>query len=287
LGASHPVLFATGGKDFQIIHARLQSDKLLMAMERPVVSRMLQDHPYALFVFSNKAEDRWHFLNVKYDDDVQKRRVFRRITVGAEERLRTASERISMLDLESIHPDLFGLSPLDIQIRHDEAFDVEPVTREFFSEYHRIFTDIEESITGFGRGKERRHLFTQRLFNRLMFVAFIQKKGWLKFDSTHDYLGALWDAHRKEKKSDKSFYVGRLKPLFFFGLNTPEEIKNRDAKMWGLLQTLIGHVPYLNGGLFEEDEDDEEDSGIINQCISKYTSATMRYEASRWPLPRS
>jgi hypothetical protein len=77
-----PMLFATGGKDFQIIHARLDSDKLLMGMERPVVSRMLQDHPYSLFIFSNRAEDRWHFLNVKYDDDVQKRRVFRRIAIS-------------------------------------------------------------------------------------------------------------------------------------------------------------------------------------------------------------
>jgi hypothetical protein len=141
-----PLLFASGGKDFQIVHARLNSDKLLMGMERPVVSRMLQDHPYALFVFSNRTEDRWHFLNVKYDDDVQKRRVFRRITVGPEERLRTASERLSMLDLESIRPDLFGLSPLEIQNRHDEAFDVEPVTQEFFHEYARVFEQLEAGI---------------------------------------------------------------------------------------------------------------------------------------------
>jgi hypothetical protein len=93
--AEDPVLFATGGDQFHVIHARLNSDKLLMGMERPVVSRLLQDHPYAMFVFSNARQDRWHFLNVKYDDDVQRRRMFRRITIGPEERLRTASERIA------------------------------------------------------------------------------------------------------------------------------------------------------------------------------------------------
>ncbi len=73
-----------------------------MGAERPVVSRLLQQHPYALFVFSDDQQNRWHFLNVKYDSDAQKRRIFRRITVGPDERLRTASERLTMLDLQSI-----------------------------------------------------------------------------------------------------------------------------------------------------------------------------------------
>ncbi len=46
-------------------------------------------------------------------------------------------------DLADISPNLFGLSPLAVQQRHDEAFDVEPVTREFFSEYRRIFEEVE------------------------------------------------------------------------------------------------------------------------------------------------
>ena len=111
--ADDPVLFARGGDDFHIIHAPLNSDKLLMAMERPVVSRLLQDHPYALFVFSNTKQDRWHFLNVKYDEDVQRRRIFRRITVGPEERpyLRTASERLDKINLA----DARDHAPITIQ----------------------------------------------------------------------------------------------------------------------------------------------------------------------------
>lgn len=106
--ADDPVLFAAGGEDeaFHVIYARLASDRLLLGQERPVVSRLLRDHPYAVFVFSTEARDRWHFVNVQYDDDLEKRRLFRRITVGPEEcrheRLRTATERLTLLGLEGL-----------------------------------------------------------------------------------------------------------------------------------------------------------------------------------------
>ncbi len=74
--ADDPVLFASGADAFHVIYARLASDKLLIGDERPVVSRLLQEHPYALFVFSNSRQENFHFLNVKYDDDTQKRRLF-------------------------------------------------------------------------------------------------------------------------------------------------------------------------------------------------------------------
>jgi hypothetical protein len=82
--AEDPLLFASAGQDsgFHVIYARLPSDRLLLGHERPVASRLLKDHPYALFVFSNEAQDRWHFVNVKYDSEMTKRRLFRRITVG-------------------------------------------------------------------------------------------------------------------------------------------------------------------------------------------------------------
>ena len=82
------------------------------------------DDANSLFVFSNDRQDHWHFVNVKFGEDPQKRRLFRRITVGPLERLRTASERVAMLDLASLGRDLFGLPPLAVQQRHDEAFDV-------------------------------------------------------------------------------------------------------------------------------------------------------------------
>ncbi len=188
--ADDPVLFAGGGEnnDFYVIYARLASDKLLLGGERPVVSRLLNEHPYTLFVFSNAAQDRWHFLNVKYDETSDKRRLFRRITVGPEERLRTASERICLLSLES-----FGLAPLTIQQHHDEAFDVEAVTKKFFDDFCKTFTAVAKDIRERnkwmdGEAVERE---TQMLLNRLLFLYFIQRKGWM--NRQRDYLRAFSD----------------------------------------------------------------------------------------------
>jgi hypothetical protein len=145
-----PVLLAGGGQDnaFHVVYCRLAADSLKRNLERPVVSQLLREHPYALFVFSDRNRSAWHFLNVKYSEKTEKRRLFRRITIAPGERLRTATERIALLDLETIGQSLFGLSPLSIQERHDEAFDVEAVTREFFIRYHEIFDKVENSIEG-------------------------------------------------------------------------------------------------------------------------------------------
>jgi hypothetical protein len=228
---------------------------------------LLKEHQYGLFIFSNQSQDYWHFINVKYDTETEKRRLFRRISVSQEERLRTAAERISMLDLQSIQPDMFGLQPLTIQSKHDEAFDVEAVTREFFRQYARIFSYVEQRITGLSHQGQRR-LFTQRLFNRLMFIIFIQKKGWLKLNSETRYVYALWKAYAKHGDLNTNFYRDRLKLLFFSALNTPNDVNLVDINRGGFLKELIGDVPYLNGGLFEEDDDDRNSEIIVpDECF--------------------
>jgi len=205
-------------------------------------------------VFSNRQQTHWHFVNVKLDGQDHNRSLYRRIAVGPQERLRTATDRLSMLDLGSLSGDLFGISPLTIQKRHDEAFDVEGVTKNFFEVYARVFARVESAIQGIG-DTNRKRMFTQRLFNRLMFIAFIEKKGWLTFDGDSDYLHALWRSHAASS-NDENFYESRLKLLFFSGLNRPG---GSDPAY----KHLIGNTPYLNGGLFEEDEDSRDPVIVI------------------------
>nr|WP_200892365.1 hypothetical protein [Aliterella atlantica] len=262
-----PLLLASGGvnKDFYIIYTRLKSEQLSREQERNIVDYLLQKHPYSLFVFSNKAQSQWHFLNVKYDSTIQRRKLFRRITVGEGEQLRIATEQISLLDLESIKSDA---SPFDIQQRHDEAFDVEVVTNKFFDQYRIIFEKVERLIQPTLKDDERRRLFTQKLFNRLMFIAFIQKKGWLKFNGKTDYLSALWQDYQKDNSNNKNFYRDRLSHLFFAGLNNPQQQDIAGINNGGYLKYLIGRVPYLNGGLFERDEDDKDSRIIVSdECV--------------------
>ena len=80
--ADDPLLFATAGNnsDFQLIYTRLDSDRLLLTAERPIISRLLKDYPRALFIFSNREQTDWHFVNVKHI--TQKHRLLRRITIG-------------------------------------------------------------------------------------------------------------------------------------------------------------------------------------------------------------
>ncbi|WP_216595534.1 Eco57I restriction-modification methylase domain-containing protein [Myxosarcina sp. GI1] len=226
--------------------------------------KLLPDNLYSLFVFSNKTRPQWHFLNVKYEDSPQKRKLFRRIKVEAgDNQLRTATEQLSLLDLESFDSN----SPLEIQKHHDEAFDVEVVTDKFFRKYRQVFEEVEGLIEGIGES-DRKRLFTQKLFNRLMFVYFVQKKGWLQYNDETDYLSALWKAYCNERTKKSNFYRDRLSHLFFAGLNNPQQQDVIGINNGGYLKDLIGTVPYLNGGLFEQDDENKNSKIVIpDDCI--------------------
>jgi len=132
-----------------------------------------------------------------------------------------------------------------------EAFKVEPLFKEFYREYGRVFDAVENHIRPTLPDKEPLRLFTQRLFNRLMFLAFVERKGWLRWEQRTDYLSALWDDYRSKNRTAATpgnFYADRLVPLFFEGLNQPD----RPA---GAADPRFGAVPYLNGGLFEYADD--------------------------------
>ena len=109
-----------------------------------------------------------------------------------------------------------------------------------------------EAVAGFGTDEaENKRVFVQTLFNRLMFVYFLSRKGWLRFGNNADYLNALWQDYGKGL-CDGNFHRDRLRPLFFSGLNNPN---SRDLTEG--LRTVIGDVPFLNGGLFEETDLDQ------------------------------
>ena len=123
------------------------------------------------------------------------------------------------------------------------AFDVEKVTKKFYADYALVFDVIEKAIAAEGDLKtdEDLRMFTQTLVNRLMFLRFLERKGWLKFKGGEDYLRALYDAGPFAKKS---FYRGRLLPLFFEGLAIEQHA----------VSEAYGEVPFLNGGLFEPND---------------------------------
>ncbi len=259
--AEDPLVFATGGADgaFQILYCRIARPTLSLQDERAIVELLSQRHPYALFIFADRDERRWHLVNAKLDTKHQGRPVLRRIALGPGEQTRTATERLALIDTQRVPAGMFGPDPLAIQREHDKDFDVEAVSKKFFTEYGRVFTRVESAIQGFAddeTGKEHKRLFTQRLFNRLMFLAFIQKKGWLVINGQTEYLAALWNDYQTRGVGD-NFYRDRLGLLFFTALNSPNEVDVLAANPRGTIQDIVGQVRYLNGGLFEEDDLDK------------------------------
>ncbi|MDR2391743.1 MAG: Eco57I restriction-modification methylase domain-containing protein, partial [Planctomycetota bacterium] len=162
-----------------------------------------------------------------------------------------------------------------------EAFDVAKVTRQFYRDYEKTFSDLEADINGVsGAGQKR--LYAQRLMNRLMFVYFIQRKGWLTFAGGTDYLRRLYD---DSKKAGDDFLNDRLYELFFSGFNlNPESL---DAKEKKRLDGIIGRVPYLNGGLFAHAGDGTDAKGKARISRKSFEKILGLFEAYNFTISES
>ena len=209
------------------------------AAARLIASQLGDD---LLLVFTSTSASQLHCILPKFEGA---RPTLRRMVVERDLPHRTAVQQVASIFWN--HRDK-GI----IRAALDAAFDVEPVTKEFFGEYKRIFEETMVAVAGFGDGgDEDKRIFVQTLFNRLMFVYFLSRKGWLRFDGNADYLNALWQDYRSLEGED-NLYVSKLKPLFFAGLNNPQS--RNLMKDNPVLYGVIGDVSFLNGGLFEEME---------------------------------
>ena len=137
------------------------------------------------------------------------------------------------------------------------AFDIEAFADKFFDDYREVFAKVEAEVKKSIRKDEDRRLFTERLFNRLMFVYFIQKKGWLTFEGNTNYLRALFD---KAEATREDFLSDRLHWLFFHGLSNAGE--SGGAHTNAALTERRGDVPHLSCGLFDV-EDDYDMKGAV------------------------
>ncbi len=171
-----------------------------------------------------------------------------------------------------------------------EAFNVEKLSDDFFHEYKVFYEDIVQYITGaryveIKKNKyERRELcascgeifdqfievyettenaekavrnYVKKLMGRLVFVQFLQKKGWLGISAEKNgwkggdtcFLQNLFKNASDDEKND--FIDKILEDVLFYAFNTKEcdrKFKNKLLKQY--------KFPFLNGGLFEMDSDD-------------------------------
>nr|MBA3432191.1 SAM-dependent methyltransferase [Actinomycetota bacterium] len=127
-------------------------------------------------------------------------------------------------------------------------FNAEQVTNRFYERFqtqHETLQDALEGITD----EDLRRWYATLLMNRLMFIYFLQKKGFLNED--REYLRTCLRSVRELKGNDEfyGFYRDLLLPMFHQGFGSFEHDYPDDQ-----VAAIVGDLPYVNGGIFEEHE---------------------------------
>ncbi|MFO7772961.1 MAG: Eco57I restriction-modification methylase domain-containing protein [Dehalococcoidia bacterium] len=120
-----------------------------------------------------------------------------------------------------------------------KALDLEKVTRRFYDEFKKEHINFSRFLKGL-EGQDDLAWYTSVMLDRLMFIYFIQKKGFLDGDA--DYLANKLG--ESKGCGSNQFYRKFLVRLFFEGFAREESDRSPEVNQ------LLGRVPYLNGGLF-------------------------------------
>ena len=162
------------------------------------------------------------------------------------------------------------------------AFSVEALSDEFFDKYREQYADFIQYITGkrfvkagskweekvlgepnavlmqaFDHNEKKIRDYVKKMMGRITFLHFLQRKGWMCGDL--NYMQNMF-----ENSAYKNDYLDSvLEPLFFGILNTKPAEREALFTEYGWDKSLLNEwkdIPYLNGGLFERDEEDEPES---------------------------
>ena len=161
----------------------------------------------------------------------------------------------------------------DVTGRVLAAFDVERVTKKFYDHFKREHDAFLEFLTGIP-DEEMQKWYVSVMLNRLMFIYFIQKKGFLNNDQ---YYLQYKLAEMQDIGPDK-YYKEFLCPLFFEGFAKPENDRTRE------MRRRLGKIPYLNGGIFQKHELETlhgEDIEIPDRAFEKLFTF---FEGYQWHL---
>ena len=224
----------------------------------------------ALVVFDSGDQWRLSFIcDIKGEATSPKRYTY---VFGSDDLLyRTPIERFNFLKKK-------GVSFENLKI----AFSVEALSDEFFDKYREQYADFIQYITGkrfvksgskweekvlgepnaalmqaFGHDEKKIRDYVKKMMGRITFLHFLQRKGWMCGDL--NYMQNMF-----EKSAYKNDYLDSvLEPLFFGILNTKPAEREALFTEYGWDKSLLAEwkdIPYLNGGLFERDEEDEPES---------------------------
>jgi len=139
--------------------------------------------------------------------------------------------------LERLRPVLDETS-LALSLRIGEALASEGVTPRFFKAFRLVLERLADRLPA-PRSRTERHALALTALTRVLFLYFVQAKGWL--DGDPRYLIHRFDESLTLRRS---FQRHVFEPLCFGALNQPAGERSRGAQA-------LGNLPFLNGGLFE------------------------------------
>lgn len=234
---------------------------------------------FATFKYEDVIDKHWRFSFIAYDSFFEEGQVqtketnpkrYTYVFGDKDETYRTAIDRFHELNSK------FQIKVKDIQ----EAFAVEAMSKEFFDEYREThYAKFVKYITGeefqknggkydlvkvqnpspflaavFDGDKKYARDFCKKLLGQIVFLYFIQKKGWLgatntKYKEGNGDKNFIQNFYNQAGKND-NFYPLWLSKLFYDTLN--QKRNNDDFKM---PDGSVVKIPYLNGGLFEKESE--------------------------------
>jgi hypothetical protein len=259
-----------GKEELDILIVHLTSEAKLeraRTATRNFVADFLQNRDEkdaALVAFVSPSEKQWRFSYVKMEYAAVE---IDGGKVGVEARL-TPARRFSYIvgEGESCHTaqcrfvDLLGRTDTNPTLSEIEnAFSVEAVTKEFFERYAELFERIQRALerlvqedktlsAEFGNKRVNPSDFAQKLMGHVVFLYFLQKKGWLGVAKGDDWGNGPHNFLRRlatgEYGTYRNFFNDVLEPLFYETLAS-----DRGHEAW--CDQFKCRIPFLNGGLFE------------------------------------
>ncbi|MDC7995516.1 Eco57I restriction-modification methylase domain-containing protein [Altibacter sp. HG106] len=229
---------------------------------------------YALVAFYSKEDDgfdwRFSFIKMEHqsylDEEKQKVKMRKEFTpakrysflVGKYEKSHTAKTQLLPL-LQNIanNPTISEL---------EKAFSIERVTDEFFEQYKSLYIKVYEyfekqDLSIFQDSQLDASGFTKKLLGQIVFLYFLQKKGWLGVPRNERW--GFGDKHFVQKLFEKAqqenlnFFKDYLQYLFYEALAKERDNDNSFYPRFNC------RIPFLNGGLFEAQYDWQNANFVI------------------------
>lgn len=234
-----------------------------------IVAKSVREH---IIVYTNHDKSTQYWQWVKREQgrpDRTRQQLYRKGTTG-EALIQKLEQLVFTLDEEE------DLTIVDVSGWVRAAFDVEKVTRKFYDRFkkeHQTFLDFIDGI----RNVADQEWYASLMLNRMIFIYFIQKQGFLDGDPDylHNRLQHMQTSYGKDQF--QTFYRLFLLRLFHEGLGQPETARSPE------LYALLGEVPYLNGGLFDV-HDLERDNPIIHIPDEAFEQIFSFFDAYQWHL---